>query len=78
MSLLPPETHPLISQLLAGLQSADNVLRTQAEEQLNTEWVQSRPDILFMALAEQITGADDPNVSPRAFDPATCLLPGRR
>jgi hypothetical protein len=63
MSVLPPEVHTALTQLLTGLQSPDNVLRTQAEEQLSTEWVQGRPDILLMALVEQIIGADEVGVS---------------
>jgi len=62
MSLLPPEVHAALSQLLKGLQAADNVERTQAEEQLNTEWVTNRPEILLMGLSEQIQGQEDPSV----------------
>jgi len=60
--MLPPDVHAALSQLLVGLQSADNVVRTQAEEQLNAEWVQPRPDVLLMGLLEQIQGAEDPAV----------------
>ncbi len=63
MSLLPPEVHAALSQLLQGLQSADNVVRIQAEEDLGTNWVQSRPDVLLMGLVEQIQGAEEPTVS---------------
>jgi hypothetical protein len=62
MSVLPPEVHQALGQLLLGLQSPDNVLRTQAESQLNDEWSQSRPDVLMMGLSEQIEGAEDPAV----------------
>jgi importin-5 len=62
MSLLPPEVHAALGQLLKGLQAADNVERTQAEEQLNTEWVTNRPEILLMGLSEQIQGQEDPSV----------------
>jgi importin-5 len=58
MSLLPPEVHAAVNQLLVGLQASDNVVRTQAEETLNTEWISPRPEVLLMALAEQIIGAD--------------------
>lgn len=63
MSLLPPEVHSTLSQLLRALTSADNALRSQAEEQLNNEWAQNRPDVLLMGLAEQIQGAEDTIVS---------------
>jgi hypothetical protein len=59
MSVLGPDIHQAVSQLLSGLQSSDNVLRSAAEDSLNNEWVVPRPEILLMALAEQITGADD-------------------
>jgi len=59
MSMLPPDVQPALSQLLRALSSPDNSLRTQAEEQLNNDWIQSRPDVLLMGLAEQIQGAED-------------------
>ncbi|KKK14813.1 putative importin beta-3 subunit [Aspergillus rambellii] len=59
MSLLPPEVHSALSQLLRALSTADNTVRTQAEEQLNNDWIQNRPDVLLMGLAEQIEGAED-------------------
>jgi hypothetical protein len=63
MSVLPPEVHAALTQLLQGLQVTDNTLRAQAEEQLNTEWVQQRPDMLMMGLAEQMQGSQDEGVS---------------
>ena len=63
MSLLPPEVHTALSQLLRGLTTPDNAVRSQAEDQLNNEWVQNKPDILLMALAEQMGGAEDTSVS---------------
>ena len=63
MSLLPPEVHSALSQLLGALASADNVLRSQAEEQLNNDWAQNRPDVLLMGLVEQIQGAEETIVS---------------
>ncbi|EEQ87875.1 importin beta-3 subunit [Blastomyces dermatitidis ER-3] len=65
MSLLPQEVHVALSQLLLALASADNIVRTQAEEQLNNEWVQGRPDVLLIGLAEQLNGAED--ASTRSF-----------
>jgi hypothetical protein len=59
MSLLPPEVHQAVNQLLIGLQSPDNVVRTAAEDTLNNEWVTPRPEVLLMALAEQIIGTED-------------------
>ncbi|KAF2500302.1 ARM repeat-containing protein [Lophium mytilinum] len=61
MSMLAAEVHAALSQLLRGLQSPDNVERTQAEELLNTEWVASRPEILLLGLTEQIQGQEDPS-----------------
>lgn len=62
MSVLPAETHSALSQLLQGLQAADNNIRSQAEERLSTEWAQSKPDVLLMGLVEQIQMADSPIV----------------
>ncbi|KAF3892789.1 Importin subunit beta-3 [Trichophyton interdigitale] len=61
MSVLPQEVHTALSQLLLGLSSADNGVRAQAEGQLNNDWVQNRPDVLLMGLAEQIQGSEDTN-----------------
>ncbi|KAI1948004.1 importin subunit beta-3 [Ophidiomyces ophidiicola] len=61
MSILPPEIHTALSQLLLGLATPDNLVRTQAEERLNNEWVQERPDVLLMGLAEQLHAAEDSN-----------------
>jgi len=65
MSILPPEVHTALAQLLQGLQSTDNTVRTQTEEQLNTEWVAKRPDMLLMGLAEQMQGSQEEGVSAR-------------
>lgn len=63
MSLLPPEVHTALSQLLRALSTPDNTVRSQAEDQLNNDWVQNRPDVLLMGLAEQLQGAEDTIVS---------------
>ena len=66
MSVLPPDVHNALGQLLQGLQSTDNSTRTSAEEQLNTEWVAQRPDMLLMGLAEQMQGSQDEGVSEKS------------
>ncbi|KAF2121760.1 importin subunit beta-3 [Lophiotrema nucula] len=58
MSVLSPEFHSGLSQLLKGLQAADNVERTAAEEQLN-QIVGDNPNQVLMGLAEQIQLAQD-------------------
>lgn len=63
MSLLPPEVHAALSQLLRALTTPDNTVRSQAEDQLNNEWITNRPDVLLMGLAEQIEAAEDQVVS---------------
>lgn len=60
MSLLPPEVHTALSQLLGALSSADNNARSAAEEQLNNDWHANRPDVLLMGLVEQMQGSEDP------------------
>lgn len=62
MSILPAEVHAALNNLLQGLQSTDNVVRQQAEEQLNTEWTQARPEVLLMGLSEQLQASDNPAV----------------
>jgi len=59
MSVLPADVHAALEQLLQGLQSTDNTLRTAAENNLNTEWVNQRPDVLLMGLVEQLGGSTD-------------------
>lgn len=62
MSVLSADVHEALTQLLQGLQSPDNTLRTQAENTLNTEWVAQRPDVLLMGLVEQLGGSTDDGV----------------
>ena len=62
MSVLPPEIHSALGALLQGLQSPDNSVRAQAEEQLNNEWIVARADVLLMGLVEQIQGAQEAGV----------------
>lgn len=62
MSVLSADIHAELAQLLQGLQSADNSIRSSAEEHLHNNWTASRPEILLMGLAEQIQGAGDEQV----------------
>ena len=59
MSMLPPEIANSLTQLLQALSSGDNALRSQAEEQLNSDWTANRPDVLLMGLVEQIQSTQD-------------------
>ena len=63
MSVLPQEVHSALAQVLQALQSTDNTIRSQAEKSLNDEWVNQRPDMLLMGLAEQMQGSQDEVVS---------------
>ncbi|KAK0713787.1 armadillo-type protein [Lasiosphaeria miniovina] len=65
MSVLPPEVHAELAQLLQALQASDNNVRTQAEEHLQNNWTTTRPEILLMGLAEQISSSRDASI--RAF-----------
>ncbi|MCJ1382400.1 hypothetical protein MMC17_005513 [Xylographa soralifera] len=65
MSILPPEIHHALTLLLQALSSPDNGIRSHAEEQLNSEWVAARPDVLLMGLVEQIQQSADS--STRSF-----------
>ena len=62
MSLLPSEVHTALTQLLQALSSADNSTRSHAEQQLNDDWVGARPDVLLMALVEQMQEAGEASV----------------
>ena len=62
MSLLPPEVHSTLSDLLQNLSSPDNQARTTAEEQLNNDWFIAQPDVLLMGLVEQIQASQEPSV----------------
>ena len=65
MALLPPEVHAALSELLPRLQTADNVARSSAEQQLSEEWEVPRPDVLLIGLSEQMQGAQDQAVCSR-------------
>jgi importin-5 len=69
MSLLSPEIHAELTQLLQALQSADNFIRSQAEEHLQTNWTNTRPEVLLIGLAEQIQGANDNTVRSQHSSP---------
>jgi hypothetical protein len=63
MSILPAEVHSALDQVLQALQSTDNTVRSQAEKTLNDDWINQRPDMLLMGLAEQMQGSQDEGVS---------------
>ncbi|OIW26385.1 ARM repeat-containing protein [Coniochaeta ligniaria NRRL 30616] len=62
MSILPQEINAELAQLLQALQSADNNVRSQAEDHLQTNWTATRPEMLLMGLVEQIAGSHDATV----------------
>lgn len=59
MSVLPPEVHAELAQLLDALQSSDNSVRAQAEDHLANNWTATKPEMLLMGLVEQIQGSND-------------------
>lgn len=63
MSMLPPEIHAELDQLLQALQSPDNNVRSQAEDHLANNWTATRPDLLLMGLAEQLAASTNASVS---------------
>lgn len=65
MSVLPPEITAELGQLIQGLQSPDNNIRSQAEEALANNWTNTRPEVLLMGLAEHIAGS--PDTAVRSF-----------
>jgi hypothetical protein len=63
MSMLPPQIHAELTELLQALQSPDNNVRSQAEDHLATNWTNTKPEMLLMGLVEQIHGSNDTTVS---------------
>jgi hypothetical protein len=59
MSVLPPQVHAELAELLRALQSSDNNVRSQAEDHLTTNWTNTKPEMLLMGLVEQIHGSTD-------------------
>jgi hypothetical protein len=53
-SQLPPDVVAALQQLLQGLASADNAIRSRAEQMLNDDWLATRPEMLLSGLAEQV------------------------
>lgn len=78
MSMLPAEVHAELAQLLQALQSPDNNIRSQAEDHLQNNWTASRPEVLLMGLAEQISGSTDAPVGHGSFSPLCCFVPPPR
>ena len=62
MSVLAPDVHAELAQLLDALQSSDNSVRSQAEEHLANNWTATKPELLLMGLVEQIQGSNDATV----------------
>jgi len=65
MSMLAPDVHAELGQLLLALQAKDNTVRSQAEEHLQNNWTNTRPEVLLMGLAEQIAASKDSSVCPQ-------------
>lgn len=67
MSILPPEVHSELNEILVALQSPENTVRDKAEEHLESNWTETRPEVLLMGLAELIAASNDASVSPLAL-----------
>ncbi|KAG2182508.1 hypothetical protein INT43_007439 [Umbelopsis isabellina] len=64
-NLIPSEALAQLSTLLVSLPSADNDVRTQAEAQLNDQWIAQQPDVLLLGLAQLASASGEDHV--RAF-----------
>ncbi|KAF9978604.1 hypothetical protein BGZ73_001520 [Actinomortierella ambigua] len=62
MSNIPPEILQQLVQVLANLVSDDNAVRTQAEEQLNNEWMVKSPDALLSGFAYLARNSEEDNL----------------
>jgi hypothetical protein len=51
-----------LAELLQALQSADNNVRSQAEDYLQNNWTATRPEMLLMGLVGQIAESQDATV----------------
>lgn len=72
--MLPPDVHAELTQLLQALQSADNSIRSQAEDHLQNNWTATRPEVLLMGLAEQIQNAADVSVRQPPNARSLCIM----
>ena len=63
MSVVGAEVHNALGPLLSALSSSDNAIRSQAEDQLNNDWVAQRPEVLLMGLVEQMQDSQTETVS---------------
>lgn len=50
--LVSPDIVTQLNQVLSNLASADNDLRSGAEQQLNEIWIAQQPDLLLLSLAQ--------------------------
>ena len=66
MSALHPELQSALAQLLQGLNSSDNELRSRYEESLANEWQAQKPDALLMGLVEHAHSSQDEKVGRAA------------
>lgn len=62
MSALHPELSNALAQLLQGLNSSDNELRSKYEDSLANEWQAQKPEVLLMGLVEHAHAAQDEKV----------------
>lgn len=65
MSMLGTDTYNELTQTLQALQSADNAIRSQAEDYLQSTWVNTRPEYLLLGLAEHISNSNEVSVRIR-------------
>ena len=62
MSAVGIDVHNALGPLLAALPSPDNAIRSQAEAELQKDWVAARPEVLLMGLVEQMAESTDQTV----------------
>jgi len=61
-NLIPAEALAQLSSLLVSLPSADNEIRTQAETQLNDQWIGQQPDLLLLGLAQLASSSTEDHI----------------
>lgn len=66
---IPQDMLEQLVQMLSNLVSNDNSVRSTAEQQLNSDWMVSKPDALLIGLAHLACHHDDAVVCKHAFQP---------
>lgn len=68
---IPQDILEQLVQMLSNLVSNDNTVRSTAEQQLNSDWMVSKPDALLTGLAHLACHHDDAVVCKQGLSTST-------